>query len=93
MIEGVEEAADIKIENPVELPTTLSRFSYGIDRRPLGPVPIRVGVELRFHHRLQVQLDDRLGNSIGNRRNDQISRATVMLWNCHPEYGRREVRS
>src|SRR5262249_22673360 len=50
-VEIVEKAADVEVDDPVEAPAPLASDSNRLQRRLLGPVPIRVIVEMRFHYR------------------------------------------
>ena len=50
-------------------------------------------MEVRFHHRLQDHLHDRLRHAIGDRRNAQGARAAALLRYLDEPHGRREVRA
>ena len=47
-VDTVEVTFDVDVEHPVIPPAALTSLAYGIDRRPAGPVAIRVGVEHRL---------------------------------------------
>lgn len=64
---SVEEGLDVKINDPVDLPAPFSAARQGLPRGSSGPVAVRVGVEQRFHPRLQVQRGHRLGDPVRNR--------------------------
>jgi hypothetical protein len=42
MVNVVEQALDVELQYPVVFPAPLSRSSYGIQCRFIGPVPLRV---------------------------------------------------
>ena len=56
------------------------------------PVPIRVCVKLRFHQRLQVPLDYRLGHPIRYGRDPQTPLASVLLRYSYRSHRRRKIR-
>jgi hypothetical protein len=93
VIEGIEEGTDIKIKNPVELPTALSCPTNRLYGRFAWTISIRVRMEAGFHCGLQDHLDYRLGDPIGYGRYAQVSCSPIAFRDRDSEYGWRKVRS
>lgn len=109
VIEIIEEAPDVQINDPVVSPAPLAcdadRLKSGFPR----PVPVRIRVEVRLHSRLQVQLRHRLcdpisysgrrSGSVGGsacsdeRGNPEGPLSSARLRYHHRANGRREVRA
>ena len=83
---------DVEVEHPAVAPTTASSHSQRVVRRFPRPIPIRVRVEHGFQDRLQVALDDHLGDAVGNRRYAQRSgSATITFRDVDAPHWRRKV--
>jgi hypothetical protein len=87
MVDAVKETLDVEVKNPVVSPASLTCNPYGLYRRLLWPIPIRVRVETLFQDRLQVSLGYRLGNAVCNRWDAQWPRFPIVLWYIDPTYG------
>ena len=90
-IEAVKETLNVEIEHPVVAPAALTSRAHGIDRRLAGSVAVRVRIEYRLKHWLQVSADDFLCDAVRHRRNAQRAHATARFWNIDPPYRRRKV--
>ena len=66
---AVEKRLNIKIDDPVGLPTTLTACLHRVQGRPMRPVPIGIRMEDRFDLRLQPTGRHRLGDPVRNTRN------------------------
>src|SRR4051794_3747653 len=90
-IDAVEETLDVKVDDPVVAPASLTRCPDGIDCRTPRPISIRVRMEHWFQQRLQISTNNLLRNAIRNRRNAQRSRSAIRLRYVHPAYRRRQI--
>src|SRR5208283_679530 len=86
MIDIVKETLDVEVKYPVVSPASLTCNSYGLDRRFLWSIPIRVRMELSFQDRLQVSLDYRLGNAVCHGWYSQWPGFPIVLWYIDPTY-------
>src|SRR5512139_2686156 len=90
-IDTVKEAFDIKVQDPIILPTSLTSDSQGLNRRLLWPIPVGVRMEIFLQNRLQVSFDYRLGNAVCDRRNPQRPHSPIVLRYIDPTYRRRKI--
>jgi hypothetical protein len=86
-----KKALAIDVEHPVEAPASLTRRPEGVDRRSAASIPVGVGMEHRFQHRLEVSSDDFLGDAVGDRRDAQRPRSAARLRYVHSAHRRRHV--
>src|SRR5262249_46284348 len=93
MRNGIKEGFDVQIYNPIEHPASLPRHPNRIQRRPARTVTVRVGVEVRFHHRLQHHLCYCLRHAVRDSRNAERPLAASILLYLDKPHGRRDVRS
>jgi hypothetical protein len=91
MIQIVKEPLDVHIQNPVGLPTPSPGHSHCLNRRLSRAVPIGILMEIRLQQRLQVPLDNHLGNPIRYRRDAQRPLAPTFLRNLHHPHRRRKI--
>jgi hypothetical protein len=91
VVQAVEEGLDVQVDDPVRLPAALPAHPHRVQRRPARPVPVGIGVEHRFHLRLQVQAHDRLGDPVRDRGHAKDSDPTAVLGDLHRTHRRREV--
>ncbi len=90
---GIQEAANVQVNNPGIAPASLPRCSDGIERGFARPIAIGVWMEGRFHQRLQVRFGHRLSNPVGDSGNAQSPLASVFLRYRHRADRWRKVRS
>src|SRR5215471_10262625 len=93
VVEIIEEAADVEVNDPGIPPASLPRTGDSIERRLLRPIAIGVWMEGRFHPWLQVDFDHRLSNPVGYRGNAQSPLASVFLRYPDRANWRRKVRT
>jgi site-specific DNA recombinase len=93
MRDGIKEAPDVQIDDPIRRPASPSSNSHRIERGLAGPIAIRVGMEFRFHHRFEDHRHHGLRHTIGHGRNAERSNATVILRNFDAEHRRWKVRA
>src|SRR5665811_862172 len=86
MVDAVKETLDVEVKNPVVSPAPLTCNPYGLNRRLLWPIPIRVRMEILLQDRLQASFDYRLGNTVCNRWNSQWPRSPIVLWYIDPSH-------
>src|SRR6266508_1476013 len=92
VVEVVEKAPDVQVNDPGVAPASLSGHRESFGRRLPRPVPVRVPVEIRLHRPLQVHFDNRLGHPICNGRDTQPPLASALLWNANRAHRRWKVR-
>jgi len=82
MVDIVKETLDVEVKNPVVSPAPLSCNPYGLNRRLLWPIPIRIRMEILFQDRFQVSLDYHLCNAICHRWDSSRQQhiITVTIW-------------
>ena len=90
---AVEERPDVELDHPVASPASLPAYPDRIQRGLTRPVAVGVGVEHRFHARLQIHPHHRLGNPVGHGRHPEDSHpgTTAVLGDLHRFHRRREV--
>ncbi len=91
MIDAVEEAFDVDIDDPVISPASLTSCPDRVNRGTPGSIPIRIRMEHRLQQRFQVSANNLLSDTIGNRRNTQRPRPARRLRYVHPPNRRRHV--
>src|SRR5664280_769583 len=67
----VEEPGDVTIQHPRVRETTCPAGLHRVQRGPSRPVTIRAGMELGFHHLLQLHGHHRLGHPVRDRRHPE----------------------
>src|SRR5262249_21189999 len=90
-IKVVKTTGNVEMQSPVVAPAAPSRYSDGLDRRLPRSISIGVGMENRFHQRLQVPFDHHLGDPVRDSRNAYLSVPALALRNLPPSHRRREV--
>src|SRR5450759_1170839 len=91
MVDAVEERLDVQSEHPVLLPTPLPGDRDRVQRGTPRAVAVGVGMEHRFHLRLQPCRYHRLGDPVRYRGHTQHPDPTVSLRNWHRAHRWREV--
>src|SRR3712207_6053323 len=91
MVQIVEETLNIEVDAPVIPPAPLPCCRDCIQRRLSGSVAIGVRMEVWFHLRLQIQLDDHLGHSVRHGGNTELSLASISLRYRNSANWRRKV--
>lgn len=79
--EDRKEGFDVQVDDPVRVPAPLPRDSHCVERRLPRSIAIRVGMEMRVHHRFQDHLHHGLCDAIGHSRNAERARAAILLLN------------
>src|SRR5262249_22503583 len=82
VVDIIEWTFDIKLEDPLIFPASLTRNTHSIERRFLRPVAIGVYQEYLVQIRLDELFDNHLSNSISYRRHDcvELHLGPANLW-------------
>ncbi len=93
VVDIVEQALDVELENPIVPPATLARHCDGVQRGFPRPVAIRVWQEDRFEVRLKHLLDNHLRHAVRDCRDTENPFPARLLRNGHCLHGRRHIAS
>ena len=91
VIDIIEKSFDVEIHHPVVPPAARAGLPDGVGGRLPRPVPVGVGVERRFHLRLQVQLHHHLSDPVSHCGDSQGPFPTVPLRDHHRNTVRHTV--
>src|SRR6266480_4877775 len=91
MIDAVEEFLDVQINHPVLLPAAPPARPHRIQRGPLRPITIGVGVEFWFHSFLQLHGYHRLRDSVRDGRHAEDPHPAMRFRYLHRQHRGREV--
>src|SRR5215471_2502846 len=91
MIDAVEEFLDVQINHPVLLPAASPARPHRIQRGPLRPVTIGVGMEFWFHSFLQLHGYHCLRNSVRDGRHAEDPHPAMRFRYLHRQHRGREV--
>lgn len=93
MVNCVKGSLNIKLQDPVVLPTPFLRHRHGLQRGLAGTIRIGIGMKIRLDFRFQAMSYHRLGNAIRYRGNAQKSRLAILFRDFDRPDSRRKVTS
>jgi hypothetical protein len=93
VVDVVKKTFDIKLQDPIILPATLTRDAYRIERRLSRPIAVRVWQEIGLYRWLKRLLDHHLGHSIRHGGYAEHALSAILLGNGYRLDRRRKVAS